>query len=181
MRASSNTKATFDKTNGSADFGHLAAVAARALSAGPEQHGGKQEILNGTQAAAGISKRLGFPVEGVVLTPDDLAANVTSGANDFIICRSGSSGSVVARRLAEHPNVTALLLEAGDDDVPAGMDAGHRTLKVYGVESLWIADGSIMPRVTTVNTMAPHVVIGERDADILRTEHRLSVDAEVNV
>jgi choline dehydrogenase-like flavoprotein len=109
-------------------------------------------------------------------------ANVTSGANDFIVCRSGSSCSVVARRLAEHPNVTALLLEAGgDDDVPAVMDAGRRTLKVYGVERLRIADGSIMPRVTTVNTMAPYVVIGERDADILRTEHRLSVDAEVNI
>ena len=51
----------------------------------------------------------------------------------------------------------------------------------FGVESLRIADGSIMPRVTTVKTMAPYVVIGERDADILRTEHRLSVDAEVNI
>jgi choline dehydrogenase len=60
------------------------------------------------------------------------------------------------------------------------MDSGHRTLKVYGVESLRIADGSIMLRVTTVNTLAPYVVTGERDADILRTEHRLSVDAEVN-
>jgi choline dehydrogenase-like flavoprotein len=46
-------------------------------------------------------------------------------------------------------------------------------LKVYGIDNLRIADGSIMPRVTTGNTMAPCVVIGERAAEILRTEHLL--------
>lgn len=46
-------------------------------------------------------------------------------------------------------------------------------LKVYGVDNLRIADGSIMPRVTTGNTMAPCVIIGERAAQILRIEHKL--------
>jgi choline dehydrogenase len=37
-------------------------------------------------------------------------------------------------------------------------------LRVYGVNGLRIADASIMPRVTTGNTMAPCVVIGEQAA-----------------
>jgi choline dehydrogenase len=45
-------------------------------------------------------------------------------------------------------------------------------LKVYGVDNLRIADASIMPRVTTGNTMAPCVIIGERAAEILRIEHK---------
>ena len=41
-------------------------------------------------------------------------------------------------------------------------------LKFYGVENLRIADGSILPRITKGNTMAPCVIIGERAAKILR-------------
>jgi len=46
-------------------------------------------------------------------------------------------------------------------------------LSVYGVENLRIADASIMPRVTTGNTMAPCVIIGERAAEMLRETHKL--------
>ena len=46
-------------------------------------------------------------------------------------------------------------------------------LRVYGIENLRIADGSIMPRVTTGNTMAPCVVIGERASQILHLAHGL--------
>jgi choline dehydrogenase len=50
-------------------------------------------------------------------------------------------------------------------------------LKVYGIENLRIADGSIMPRVTTGNTMAPCIIIGERAAEALRNEHRLEASS----
>ncbi len=46
-------------------------------------------------------------------------------------------------------------------------------LKVYGVDGLRIADASIMPRVTTGNTMAPCVVIGEQAAALLCSEYKL--------
>jgi choline dehydrogenase len=46
-------------------------------------------------------------------------------------------------------------------------------LKVYGIDNLRIADGSIMPRVTAGNTMAPCVIIGERASEILKADHKL--------
>jgi choline dehydrogenase len=53
------------------------------------------------------------------------------------------------------------------------MSVVDEKLKVYGVDDLRVADASILPRVTTGNTMAPCVIIGERAAEILQTEHKL--------
>jgi choline dehydrogenase len=47
-------------------------------------------------------------------------------------------------------------------------------LKVYGIDNLRIADASIMPNVTTGNTMAPCVVIGERAGELLKVAHGIS-------
>jgi choline dehydrogenase len=54
-------------------------------------------------------------------------------------------------------------------------------LKVYGIENLRVADGSIMPRVTTGNTMAPCIIIGERAAEILREEHIASLSQTIPI
>ena len=40
-------------------------------------------------------------------------------------------------------------------------------LKVYGIEGLRVADGSIMPAIAGGNTLAPCVLIGERAADLI--------------
>jgi choline dehydrogenase len=44
-------------------------------------------------------------------------------------------------------------------------------LQVYGIDNLRIADASIMPRITTGNTMATCVVIGERAAQLIRATY----------
>lgn len=63
----------------------LAAVSALVLAEGREKHAGKQywlstEVLNGAEAAAEIAQALQQKVECVVMTPDDLAALIASGA-----------------------------------------------------------------------------------------------------
>ncbi|NVD44649.1 GMC family oxidoreductase [Qipengyuania atrilutea] len=44
-------------------------------------------------------------------------------------------------------------------------------LKARGVDGLWIADASIMPRLIGGNTNAPSIMIGERCADFLKAAH----------
>jgi choline dehydrogenase len=51
------------------------------------------------------------------------------------------------------------------------MSVVDASLKVHGIDNLRIADGSIMPRITTGNTMAPCVIIGECAAEILKARH----------
>ena len=44
-------------------------------------------------------------------------------------------------------------------------------LRVYGIDGLRVADASIMPAVTSGNTHAPSLMIGERAADFIAADH----------
>src|SRR5262249_57184418 len=66
---------------------------------------------------------------------------------DFIVCGSGSSGSAVARRLAENRDASVLLLEAGGgDEVPSVMEA-HQWPINLGSERDWSFQGQPNPCV----------------------------------
>ncbi|NDL63248.1 GMC family oxidoreductase [Enterobacteriales bacterium SAP-6] len=53
------------------------------------------------------------------------------------------------------------------------MSVVNGRLKVYGVDRLRLADASILPDVTSGNTMAPCVVIGERAAEMIKADYRI--------
>jgi choline dehydrogenase len=118
--------------------------------------------------------------------PDDLKAAIAA----VELCREiGNSAALrpFAKREAMPGNLTGAELERFIRDAAStywhqsctakmghdAMSVVDGTLKVYGIEHLCIADGSIMPRVTTGNTMAPCVIIGERAAELLKAQHTL--------
>jgi choline dehydrogenase-like flavoprotein len=118
--------------------------------------------------------------------PDDVRAAVAgvelcreignSAALDPFVKREVMPGSLTGAELERFVRDAALTYWHQSCTAKMGQDAMSvvdGTLKVYGVENLRIADGSIMPRVTTGNTMAPCVIIGERAADILQAQHTL--------
>lgn len=56
----------------------------------------------------------------------------------------------------------------GSDDVAVVTP----TLAVRGIDRLWVADASVMPRLISGNTNAPSIMIGERGADFVKAALR---------
>lgn len=83
------------------------------------------------------------------------------------------AGSVIDDRFLRDAAVTYWhqcgTARMGMDD----MSVVDASLAVHGIDRLRVADGSILPRVTTGNTQAPCAIVGERAAEILRRRHGL--------
>ena len=73
---------------------------------------------------------------------------------------TGSITSVTAVTPSYHPVGTCKM---GIDD----LTVVDPELRVHGIANLRVADASIMPTITTGNTNAPSMMIGERAAELI--------------
>src|ERR1700712_4189853 len=81
--------------------------------------------------------------ERVRLNQDLLSKNLKP-TFDYIVCGAGTSGSVVAARLAEDPNVQVLVLEAGGTDESELVSNPNAWLMALGSDLDWgfVADAN---------------------------------------
>ncbi|MEQ9609135.1 MAG: GMC family oxidoreductase N-terminal domain-containing protein [Kiloniellaceae bacterium] len=118
--------------------------------------------------------------------PDDLEKAVASielcrelGAHKAfggLVRREALPGNLKGRALQNYARNAAVTYWHQAGTAKMGRDAlsvVDAQLRVHGIRSLRIADASIMPSITSGNTMAPCVVIGERAAEMIKATYAI--------
>lgn len=116
---------------------------------------GREEDVNVLVAAVELCREIGRQGALAAWTQAELYPG--PGVHD----RSGLRQYVRRNAITYHHQVGTCAMGVGE---PAVVDP---ELRVYGVEGLRVADASVMPDVTSGNTHAPAVMIGERAADLV--------------
>ena len=110
-------------------------------------------LIKGTQIGYDIMQSPAFaPYRGPMLYP--LARNNPVQIEQFLRDHSDTE---------DHPGGTCKMGPASDP--LAVVDA---SLRVYGIQNLRVVDAAIMPQLTTGNTNAPTIMIGEKAADLIK-------------
>ncbi|MNT35021.1 Oxygen-dependent choline dehydrogenase [compost metagenome] len=94
--------------------------------------------------------------------PDEIMPTAATESNDDILAYARKAiGSVF------HPVGTCKM---GNDQFAVTDDR----LRVHGISGLRVVDASIMPTITSGNTNAPVIMIGEKAADMIIADRRAS-------
>lgn len=94
---------------------------------------------------------------------------LTDGSDEYFEC--------LVRHLSTtlyHPTGTAKM--GPNTDKEAVVDA---RLRVKGIKNLRVADGSVMPKITSGNTNAPIIMIGEKAADLIKEDYGAQIHVEL--
>lgn len=115
-------------------------------------------IVKGIQIARQISAT--EPLQSIISQEHAPGKNIALNDYDATLDWARNSATTIY-----HPTGTCKM----GNDSNAVVDA---RLRVYGVENLRIADASIMPTITSGNTNAPAIMIGEKASDLILEDCR---------
>ncbi|MGY8863175.1 MAG: GMC family oxidoreductase [Pseudomonadales bacterium] len=116
----------------------------------------QQTIVAGIKIARDIAQQA--PLKSLITQEHSPGINIGDQADEDILNWARDTATTIY-----HPTGTCKM---GNDDM-AVVDA---QLKVHGIEGLRVADASIMPIITSGNTNAPAIMIGEKVAAMILQE-----------
>jgi choline dehydrogenase len=150
-------------TMGASYIGPRSRGSVRLRSADPADH---PRILNNSLTSEGEVEAMLRAVELIreIASRPPLAGLLVEELNPGPGLRSPEELTAWLRATCEHEYHPACTCRIGAPESGV-VDA---ELRVHGVDSLRVADASVMPTVTSGNTHAPTVMIAERCADLLR-------------